>query len=517
MLIDAVLASGDRQALLGATRFDAAQFVGDADFSNVRFTREAGFEQAAFLGAARFVASEFEGEASFERARLSRAQFREASFDSNAWFGEAVFIDDARFDDARFGGSVRFRGTRFGGNAAFDGAHFSGNAGFHGAHFTGCAWFDGARFENASQLGPLVCGEAVDLSSVTFAAPVVIEAAARRIWCIRTEWASRATLRLRYATMDLSDAILAHPLSVAARPTPFTDGAGSEGTGQALEEQALSGRDAGVRIASLRGVDVAQLVLHDVDLTVCLFSSAVHLDQLRLEGGYLLALPPAGLHRSGLLPVRWTTRRTLAEEQHWRAAKGWKTWTPAPNGVDVVGPTGLAALYRQLRKSFEDGRNEPDAGDFYYGEMEMRRHDTKRPGAERALLTVYWAVSGYGLRASRAMGWLLGAVVATVLVMMLWGVPKASVKTESSGRLMGQSFSLTSDATDPVAPDGPLGLRVTSERFEKSMRVVINSVVFRSSSQDLTTVGTYTEMLSRVVEPALLGLAVLAARGRVKR
>ncbi|WP_018547790.1 hypothetical protein [Streptomyces sp. LaPpAH-108] len=39
----------------------------------------------------------------------------------------------------------------------------------------------------------------------------------------------------------------------------------------------------------------------------------------------------------------------------------------------------------------------------------------------------------------------------------------------------------------------------------------------RSSSQDLTTVGTYAEMLSRIAEPALLGLTLLATRGRVKR
>lgn len=49
------------------------------------------------------------------------------------------------------------------------------------------------------------------------------------------------------------------------------------------------------------------------------------------------------------------------------------------------------------------------------------------------------------------------------------------------------------------------------------MRVVINSVVFRSAPQSLTTSGTYTEMLSRLVEPALLGLAALALHGRVKR
>ncbi|HEX5566697.1 MAG TPA: hypothetical protein VFY14_07175, partial [Streptomyces sp.] len=64
---------------------------------------------------------------------------------------------------------------------------------------------------------------------------------------------------------------------------------------------------------------------------------------------------------------------------------------------------------------------------------------------------------------------------------------------------------------------GSLAGRITTERFEKSLRVVINSVVFRSSGQELTTAGTYTEMLSRLVEPVLLGLAVLAVRSRVKR
>ncbi|MGW2938475.1 pentapeptide repeat-containing protein [Streptomyces sp. NPDC001156] len=517
VLLDAIRAPGARQALLGTARFDAARFVGDADFSGVRFRGDAGFEQAIFLGTARFVGTEFHGDAWFERVRFCGAQFREASFETNVWFGEAVFSDDVRFDGARFCGHARFRLAQFHGNAAFDGAQFSGSVGFQGTHFAGCAWFDGARFESASQLGPLVCEDAVDLSAVVFAAPVAIEAATRRMWCIRTEWTAKATMRLRYATVDLSDTVLAHPLSIAARAAPFTDRTGTEGTEEVLEEQALDGSDTGVRIASLRGVDVAHLVLHSVDLTPCLLSGAVHLDQLRLEGEYLLALPPTGLHRRGLWPVRWTTRRTLAEEHHWRAAKGWDAWTSAPTGVEVVGPAGLAAVYRQLRKSFEDGKNEPDAGDFYYGEMEMRRHDTKRPRAERALLTAYWAVSGYGLRASRALSWLLGAMVASVLVMMLWGVPKEAAKTESTGKLIGQSISLTNDTTDPIAPDGPLGQRLTSQRFEKSMRLVINSVVFRSSSQELTTVGTYAEMLSRVVEPALLGLAALAARGRVKR
>jgi hypothetical protein len=69
----------------------------------------------------------------------------------------------------------------------------------------------------------------------------------------------------------------------------------------------------------------------------------------------------------------------------------------------------------------------------------------------------------------------------------------------------------------PVDPGGPLARRLMSERFERSVRVVINSAVFRSPTQSLTNAGTYAEMLSRLVEPVLLGLAALALRGRVTR
>ncbi|TVZ94908.1 hypothetical protein [Streptomyces sp. PTD9-10] len=42
----------------------------------------------------------------------------------------------------------------------------------------------------------------------------------------------------------------------------------------------------------------------------------------------------------------------------------------------------------------------------------------------------------------------------------------------------------------------------------------VNSVIFRSSGQNLTTAGTYIEMTSRLLEPTLLALAI---RGRIKR
>ncbi|WP_234319481.1 pentapeptide repeat-containing protein [Streptomyces sp. NRRL S-237] len=516
-LLDAVRDPVTQRPLLGVARFDAARFLGDADFDGSHFSNEAGFEQAVFLGLARFAATKFGGDSQFERARFCGAQFREARFDGDAWFGEARFADEVRFDRTRFSGHARFGLVSFMGNTAFDGAQFLGNVGFQGATFGGHAWFDGARFERDARLGPLVCAGSLDLSAVVFAAPVVIEAAARRVWCTRTRWEATAVLRLRYATIDLSESVLAHPLTITAQAAPFNDRTGTGRTEAALDESDLGEHDAQVRMASLRGVDAAHLALHNVDLTRCLLSGAIHLDQLRLEGECPLALPPAGIRRRGRIPMRWTKRRTLAEEQHWRAAQGCDAWTAAPAGVKVLEPPALAALYRQLRKSFEDRKNEPDAADFYYGEMEMRRHDLKRPGAERTLLTLYWAVSGYGLRASRALAWLLGAMAATMLVVMLWGLPKEDARPGPTNSATNLGISRANSTADPINPDGPLAQRMTSERFEKSARVVINSVVFRSSTQSLTTSGTYAEMLSRLVEPALLGLAALAVRGRVKR
>ncbi|WP_353477055.1 hypothetical protein [Streptomyces violaceusniger] len=71
----------------------------------------------------------------------------------------------------------------------------------------------------------------------------------------------------------------------------------------------------------------------------------------------------------------------------------------------VLGAVHVGPAYRALRKAFEDGKSKPGAADFYYGEMEMRPHDrtgTTRP--ERGLVHGFGTLSGYSLRASRALG-----------------------------------------------------------------------------------------------------------------
>ncbi|WP_199800766.1 hypothetical protein [Streptomyces marianii] len=47
---------------------------------------------------------------------------------------------------------------------------------------------------------------------------------------------------------------------------------------------------------------------------------------------------------------------------------------------------------------------------------------------------------------------------------------------------------------DKQDPKNPAGDRFTGKRFEKLLNITLNSLVFRSGGQDLTTTGTYIEM-----------------------
>ncbi|GAA4658552.1 hypothetical protein GCM10023347_07260 [Streptomyces chumphonensis] len=513
------------QALLNALRDPTTNtpHIGAAEFGGAQFSGPALFGGAKFSGPARFVGAHFSSRARFDGAQFSsEVAFAGAHFSSFTRFDEARFYDRVGFSGAQFSGTAWFVGAQFSSTAWFGGARFSDSVDFGGARFSGCAGYTGARFEGVSALGPLVAGT-VELSGAVFVLPVTLELAAAEVVCERTRWESTATVRVRYAAVDLSHAVLTAPVAVTTHRTPFTYG------NSAVREDLLvcsgqtpsvSGR---VQVVSVQGVDAAHLVLTDTDLTDCRFSGAFHLDQIRLEGRTTFANTPTGWHRRGVRPIRFTRRRVLAEEHHWRA----HTTGPSPHGwhggphptdpARTPDPEDVAALYRQLRKAFEDGKNEPGAADFYYGECEMRRHDTTgTTKGERLLLRGYWLLSGYGVRASRAFTWLLAAMSVTVLLLMGVGVPTDDPDPATTGTLHGGKISLTTKAPAPVLSGG-WSQRLSWKRAEKATRIAVNSVIFRSSGQNLTTTGTYIEMTSRLLEPTLLALGVLAIRGRIKR
>ncbi|MGW3100004.1 pentapeptide repeat-containing protein [Streptomyces sp. NPDC001102] len=528
-LLDAFRVSATGTPRLGNAVFGSATFEGEAGFVTVIFEGGAWFGSATFESAVRFDSATFKGAVRFDSATFEGdARFEMVTFESAAVFDSATFKGDARFacatfesggawfDSATFEGDAGFECATFERDARFDSATFKQDAVFREAIFKGDVRCESATFEEADEIGPLACAGRLVLSGATFGGPVTLSLATHRLECRRTRWSSTAEIRLRYATVDFSHAVFEYPLTIAAEPAPFTT---TSGHPMSEPLHLLHLHDAGVRIASLRGVDAAHLVLSDIDLTACLFTGTVHLDQIRMEGWCPFGTRPSGTHWQRGLPTRFTKRRILAEEHHWRASRpraipGWST---APSGVSHVGPTQLAPVYRALRKAFEDGKDEPGAADFYYGEMEMRRHDrTGSTPVERGLLHGYWLLSGYGLRASRALGWLAVAMLATIVLLMGVGLAQDSPKQQATGVVPagGGKVTFTIDQDDPR---NPTGQRFTGKRFDKALNTTLNSVVFRSSGQDLTTAGTYIEMASRLTEPILLGLAVLAVRNRVKR
>jgi hypothetical protein len=184
---------------------------------------------------------------------------------------------------------------------------------------------------------------------------------------------------------------------------------------------------------------------------------------------------------------RWSHRKAIAEERVWRAAhsrnKGWGEPEPSPGGVSAVPEAAdVAAVYRALRKGREDNKDESGGADFYYGEMEMRWHDDSEPLAERVIIWLYWLVSGYGLRASRA----LTALVVTILVFGVlfyqWGFP--------SQVNLGESLTFSAQSTTSL---------------------------FRAPERQLTLVGDWFEIALRLLGPLFFGLALLSLRGRVRR
>jgi hypothetical protein len=500
--------------------FTGTHFSRTAGFTRAQFTGEAKFTQVQFSGDAKFDGAEFSGDAEFERAQFSRdAGFEGTQFSGTAWFEGTQFGGNVWFFGAQFSQWAWFGGVEVSGDAGFTGAQFSGDAGFEGAQFNGDTGFIRAQFKQAGTFGPVLAGSLLMLDRATFEQNITIEAIGAKLSCAGTRFAEPATLRLRHTEVVLDGAVFAKPSILAFASVPFKHYDRRAGVLDALGEgwvtRVKGDRSPGPRLLSLRGVDAATLTLSELDLAACLFQGALHLDQLRIEGARPFADTPAAwkLHlgrRS--IPVwrRWSRRQTLAEEHQWRGEPSspprpsrrlglirptWHSpacqtpqWVAERTGqrVQQLTPDRLALLYRALRKAQEDSKNEPGAADFYYGEMEMRRHDEHTPWPERVILWLYWLVSGYGLRGLRALTCLVAVVVGLAALLQAIGF----------------------NGGDPS--------------FRDALIYAAQSIISIAGGNEALTehvswAGEVLRIVLRLVGPILLGLALLSIRNRVKR
>jgi len=121
-----------------------------------------------------------------------------------------------------------------------------------------------------------------------------------------------------------------------------------------------------------------------------------------------------------------------------------------------------------------------------HGDVEFhgRTGEGSRGRVERGILTTYWLVSGYGLRAWRALAWLAILTAAFAVAFHLIGF------------------------TNPPQPDSYWTSLLYSFRATLSLT---------DDDVNLTAWGKLLQALLRISGPLLLALALLAVRGRVKR
>jgi uncharacterized protein YjbI with pentapeptide repeats len=534
---------GPHRLLPGQANFDGAYFEGDSDFSSVVFAGRASFNHATFelQEEGPFYDTTFQDEALFMHSRFEDAGFFESEFKGNvrfsyseihgtAWFRHAVFHGMAHFDRTVFSGEASFQGCQYYDYTTFTESTFRASVDFDDTQFKTDLFLTQTRFESPVILGKLTSKQTVSLDQATFLAPAEMEIAATRLLCRKASFPGGIHMRIRSGTVDCSDAVFTGPSSiwgvqdltfrVDLAAADFVEGAGTalqeelmyalarepaeqregeperEGESEALKEIPVPANEPW--LVSLAGAEVANLTVSGMDLSLCRFYQAHNLDQIRLEGDLSFGGPP----EKKLL----TRRKLLSEERLYRDQYGgvwyYDVEFPADRAVylgPTLEPSQIAGIYRALRKSREDSRDEPGAADFYYGEMEMRRlackarsrrawekrafFDWVQAKTESFILFLYWLISGYGLRAWRAI-----AVLAFLVAL----------------------------STAYFALAGDLG---SSANVSTALLFSLQSItaLLRGSERQLSLSGEWVQLLLRFIGPILIGLAILSIRGRVKR
>jgi hypothetical protein len=221
---------------------------------------------------------------------------------------------------------------------------------------------------------------------------------------------------------------------------------------------------------------------------------------------------------------RLARRRIIAEEINWRKAH--VANAAGTKKLDFLPAPDIAEIYRDLRNGLEEGKNEPGAADFYYGEMEMRRLAAREPTvgstdrrrrppsrAERALLNGYWAASGYGLRASPS---LVTLAVLLIGAALLYTSPSFAIATPQPPTQItkGDTKSGLVTSTQPPSGAAPHFLSTLDYSARESISLLQNR---GDSTVTPKGPGKILDIILRLAGPVLLALSVLAFRARIRR
>lgn len=386
---------------------------------------------------------------------------------------------------------------------SFNADGFSGG----GLILSGCTVKGGASFKNSKThliLNGAQLDGALDLSDsecTGFGGEGLIVRTANRLGpfavpllhLARATFNARILIEVRAEVMNLSSAVFDQGgLIVVDRAVVHLE---QVRLGGPLRVSGTVGSNHKPQILALRNADAGKMSFAHVDLSRCSFQGAHGLGTVEIESTVSFSSAPWWV---------WG-RRFIADEFAWRSSAGrvhrvgWKladvhvgSALPKPTKgssqpvlLQPLEADQVASIYRDLRRSLEAKSDMPGASDFYYGEMEMRRWSVDRPLLERILVWCYWLMSGYGLRAGRALvAWLFLVSIGA------WGLCRfgfASSHTVEHAVLSAIRAAIPGFPTESsLTAEGQwieTGLRVFGAVFVALFLLAARSMVMRKPSE----------------------------------
>lgn len=356
-------------------------------------------------------------------------------------FHGVIFNIDADFDGAKFYGSANFERASFARNASFEWSTFEKSVYFVRARFNGVVWFRQAQFHKEAAFIGTAFVLKTCFNGVKFSEDADFESA---------EFKDDVSF---HSTEFLQDATFEHT-TFAGRVTfsgylhtPVRDG----------------------QILNLANVVWKPDLVHfrDTNLSRCSFRNT---DCRKIE----------------LTNVRWPSvsgRKVVYDEIALVNMPGQKGWAH------------IEKLYRELKQNYEDRKDYERAGEFHYGEKEMRRLNSETRFGLRAILFMYRALSGYGERVWRPLVWLVVLAVG--------------------GAGLYIELGLAPESRDAVSSDAVLCWPAFPEVLRYSLETML--VQKPMDLEPTTEAGRWFRVFQSVFGPVVLGLFVLALRQRLRR
>lgn len=427
--------------------FNGATFTQNALFQDAVFTKNAFFNLATFGEGSSFAGGMFAEDADFFYARFTRAvNFSRARFTRWANFCEATFTEDALFKEATFTGSAGFTKGTFTQDAIFVGARFIEDASFIGATFTRYADFQEAIFTRLAEFGETTFTEEANFSGVEFQGHSLF-GAAKFIGNVYFNWLrsfrphrtvestseGSKPIRIPYVQTlfakkaDFRNATFRE--RVEFRQTRFREDGAAE-PGPILSNARFEKPD----LVLFYNTHLGQALFHNCDVSRFVFSSVRW--RHRPNGKRMV------LEDEGELDLSQEVTRALL---------------PQEDEADDRNYALIAELYQQLKKNYDERRDYWTAGDFHYGEMEMKRLSSRQRNPvlrwlHRNLGLVAWYkyASDYGESYVKPFLRLPLVLALFTIIYPACGLHRISGEKGSPSKPVAQTSSVASD-TDAIS------------------------------------------------------------------